>query len=343
MKDLASLCRLANSLAGFMMIRTKTIIFTVFILSTGLVSSKDIPSKSVYFSKNSLLADKTICITNNALIADETICITNNVLIADETYFITEKPKNSDSVIQVVESSISADQTIHISSNSLIADKTICLTNNSLIADKTIGLTKNPIIADGKVCILNATPREKEIIIALMSLYIIVPDSKKSANKFDTNNIWTTFEETSIKGTISGSVKNGHIFQTISGNIYEVTDYVYLYEYEYSPSVIVLQKGSSYKLIIDGFDEPLLCKKINSGISNTKSKEVIESSIDGDFEGFEGETIIKLMNGQIWQQTEYYYHYHYAFMPKVLIYKSGSGYKMKVDGVDKAVGVIKLK
>ena len=76
---------------------------------------------------------------------------------------------------------------------------------------------------------------------------------------------------------------------------------------------------------------------------NYSNQTVIESVIDGDFEGFEGETIIKLMNGQIWQQTEYYYHYHYAFMPKVLIYKSGSGYKMKVDGVDKAVGVIKLK
>ena len=49
------------------------------------------------------------------------------------------------------------------------------------------------------------------------------------------------------------------------------------------------------------------------------------------------------MNGQIWQQTEYYYHYRYAFMPKVLIYRSDGGYKMKVDGVDKAVGVDRLR
>jgi hypothetical protein len=70
---------------------------------------------------------------------------------------------------------------------------------------------------------------------------------------------------------------------------------------------------------------------------------VIETQIDGDFEGWEGETIVKLMNGQIWQQTEYHYHYHYAFMPKVLIYRNGGGYKMKVDGVDKAVGVERLR
>ena len=70
---------------------------------------------------------------------------------------------------------------------------------------------------------------------------------------------------------------------------------------------------------------------------------VIETQIDGDFEGWEGETVVKLMNGQIWQQTEYYYYYHYAFMPKVLIYRSGGGYKMKVEGIDKAVGVERLR
>ena len=73
------------------------------------------------------------------------------------------------------------------------------------------------------------------------------------------------------------------------------------------------------------------------------SSEAIESKIDGDFEGWDGETIIKLFNGQIWQQTEYYYHYHYSFMPSVVIYKSGTGYKMKVDGVDKAIGVKRIK
>jgi hypothetical protein len=73
----------------------------------------------------------------------------------------------------------------------------------------------------------------------------------------------------------------------------------------------------------------------------TASRGVIETKVDGDFEGWEGETIVKLANGQIWQQTDY--HYHYAFMPDVLIYPSGGGYKMKVEGVDRAVGVRQLK
>jgi hypothetical protein len=73
------------------------------------------------------------------------------------------------------------------------------------------------------------------------------------------------------------------------------------------------------------------------------SGEVIESHIDGDFEGWEGETIFKLDNGQIWQQASYAYTYHYAYHPKVLIYRSGGGYKMKVDGVDDALPVKRLK
>ena len=75
----------------------------------------------------------------------------------------------------------------------------------------------------------------------------------------------------------------------------------------------------------------------------TATPSLIESSIDGEFKGWEGETIIKLMNGQVWQQTEYHYHYHYAYMPKVLIISTAGGYKAKVEGVNKAVGVTRLR
>lgn len=80
-----------------------------------------------------------------------------------------------------------------------------------------------------------------------------------------------------------------------------------------------------------------------SGVAGAPASSVIETQIDGEFEGWEGETIVKLLNGQIWQQIEYHYHYHYAFMPKVLIYRSGGGYKMKVDGVEKAVSVERMR
>jgi hypothetical protein len=77
--------------------------------------------------------------------------------------------------------------------------------------------------------------------------------------------------------------------------------------------------------------------------SDAVAQSVIETQVDGDFEGWEGETVVKLMNGQIWIQTEYYYEYYYAFMPGVLIYHTSGGWKMRVDGIRKSVGVAQLR
>ena len=76
---------------------------------------------------------------------------------------------------------------------------------------------------------------------------------------------WTVFEETTITSKISGSIRHGHVFTTASRNLYEVTDYIYLYEYLYSPTVIVLRQGSLYRLVIDGIDDPIYCRKLNDG------------------------------------------------------------------------------
>lgn len=69
----------------------------------------------------------------------------------------------------------------------------------------------------------------------------------------------------------------------------------------------------------------------------------VETQLEGEFKGWEGQTTVKLVDGQIWQQIEYHYEYHYAYMPKVLIYSSGGGYKMRVDGTSKPIGVQRLR
>ena len=75
-----------------------------------------------------------------------------------------------------------------------------------------------------------------------------------------------------------------------------------------------------------------------------KAQEAYEGQIDGDFEGWTGETIYKLMDGHIIQQSEYHYHYHYDFSPRVIIYKSAGGYKIHVEGDDDQdvrIGILK--
>jgi len=73
------------------------------------------------------------------------------------------------------------------------------------------------------------------------------------------------------------------------------------------------------------------------------SGAVIESKIDGEFEGWDGETIFKLINGQIWQQAEYSYTYSYKYRPAVIISQTSSGWIMQVEGISKTIKVKRLK
>ena len=138
---------------------------------------------------------------------------------------------------------------------------------------------------------------------------------------------------------------NGEIFKLSDDSIWEVK-YEYEYLYEYYPDVVICP--SQNQLAING--KTLNVQKVRAtktedsedSESEERAPTLIESRIEGDFEGWEGDTIVKLINGQIWQQTEYYYHYHYAFRPQAIVYRSGSGFKMKVEGIEKSVGVSQI-
>ena len=165
-------------------------------------------------------------------------------------------------------------------------------------------------------------------IIKLNILFVIIPLILNAQN---------CYEATIIKPSpFMGN--NGEIFKLDDGTIGEVK-YEYEYMYEYSPSVIVCPETN--KLIVDGktLNVQLVSSKKQAGGAVTS----MEGQVDGEFNGFEGETIIKLTNGQIWEQSEYHYHYHYAYMPRVVIFKSSSGYKIQVDGIEKSIGVVRLK
>ena len=135
---------------------------------------------------------------------------------------------------------------------------------------------------------------------------------------------------------------DGEVFKLVDGSIWQVK-YEYEYLYEYNPDVLVCPNQG--KMIVDGksLNIEAISHSESRGSKFSSSNQTIESQVEGDFEGFEGETIIQLVNGQVWQQSEYWYHYHYSFMPQVFIYNQGGIYKMKVDGVDQSVGVTRLR
>lgn len=73
---------------------------------------------------------------------------------------------------------------------------------------------------------------------------------------------WELFEETNLVGSISGTVKAGSIFRTVSGSVYEVTGPTLQLVLELQPEVMVFRFGDVYKLVVEGFDEPLICQKL---------------------------------------------------------------------------------
>ncbi len=77
--------------------------------------------------------------------------------------------------------------------------------------------------------------------------------------------------------------------------------------------------------------------------SRSDCTPAIESSISGDFEGWSGETLFKLDNGQIWEQAEYDYMYTYDYHPDVTIYATSSGCRMKVEGAEETILVRRIK
>jgi len=133
---------------------------------------------------------------------------------------------------------------------------------------------------------------------------------------------------------------NDEVFQLDDGSLWRVK-YEYEYLYEYFPAVVVCPAQG--KLIIKGQDLNVeLLSGGASGSAGQPTRGIVESSIDGEFEGFDHDAIFVLQNGQIWQQVSASYHYTYKYGPKVRIYPIAGGYEMSVEGVNNVVRVRRL-
>lgn len=71
------------------------------------------------------------------------------------------------------------------------------------------------------------------------------------------------------------------------------------------------------------------------------AQQTIVTQIDGGFDGWVGNTVFRLKNGQIWQQVSPSAKYHTAQEPRVTITRSP--YLMRVDGVGIEIEVQRIK
>ena len=113
------------------------------------------------------------------------------------------------------------------------------------------------------------------------------------------------------------------LFKLMDGSYWLQDEYKYWYHYAYCPDALILKKGNQFFIQVNGQSEI---------VSVCQIFDVIESQINGEFKGWEGETTYTLLNGQVWRQSVYKYEYKYSYMPEVIIYNSGGGYIMQVEG-----------
>ncbi len=77
--------------------------------------------------------------------------------------------------------------------------------------------------------------------------------------------------------------------------------------------------------------------------STTITSHVIQSRIQGTFDGFATDRTYVLENGQVWKQTSFEKETAHRFMPNVLIYLDGDEYKILIEGSDSEPTVVKIK
>jgi hypothetical protein len=121
------------------------------------------------------------------------------------------------------------------------------------------------------------------------------------------------------------------IFHLTDGTIYYQSVFKYHYYYAYMPSVKIYSKGNTKIIVPEGMNEYVEIEQTTA----------IESKIVSDFNGWSGDTVFELQNGQIWKQDKYEYKYFYAYRPDALIVNVGSHFVMNVNG--KSIRVKRLK
>lgn len=133
---------------------------------------------------------------------------------------------------------------------------------------------------------------------------------------------YRTVKRTQVNGDFEG-FDDEVLFKLMDGTYWIQDEYKYWYHYSYCPEALILERGGRFYIQVDGQSEIVSVRQIHN---------VIESKINGEFNGWEGETEYELTNGQVWKQSAYKYKYKYAYMPSAIVYETSSGMVMTVKG-----------
>ena len=125
-----------------------------------------------------------------------------------------------------------------------------------------------------------------------------------------------------IAGLFNGFAPNA-LFKLTDGTFWVQCDTRYDRHDAENPAVELLALDDGHFMKVDGMDNMVLVQQVEG---------VIESQVFGRFNGWTGKTVVKLTNGQMWQQAQFIRKYAVKYMPPVLIYLTPSGPVMQVAG-----------
>lgn len=138
-----------------------------------------------------------------------------------------------------------------------------------------------------------------------------------------------------IKSKIDGDFEgfdDEKLFPLYNGQYWIQKKYKCWYHYSYLANITIYELNNRHFLTVDGQNQFVEVELI---------RDVIKATIVNDFNGWSGDTIFELDNGQIWKQSEYDYDYNYSYRPNAIIYSNGCDYKILVEG--KCVRVKRVK
>jgi hypothetical protein len=117
-----------------------------------------------------------------------------------------------------------------------------------------------------------------------------------------------------IEGTFRG-YNSAAIFKLVNGQVWQQKKYRYKYKYAYRPKVRIYRDGGKYIMEVSCMDEP---------IAVVRADIAVEGAIVSDFSGFNQGMKFEFQNGQFWEQAEYKYSYHYAYIRSFSVRKLGA-------------------
>jgi Thrombospondin type 3 repeat len=121
-----------------------------------------------------------------------------------------------------------------------------------------------------------------------------------------------------------------NIYELQNGQLWQQTEGTYRYHYAFQPEVSFIRENGGWLMFVERMNDFAAVRCLDV---------IVESTVSGETTGFDGSSIFQLDNGQTWQQTEFYFQFHYAYRPSVVIYNDGVCSRMKIDGIDRAVCV----